>query len=55
MQPDIAFFGSFRSSSRPANFLVVELPIGMAEQARKGWRGGETFREQDWAASAIVR
>src|SRR4030095_10273745 len=43
MRPDIAFFGKFRSFSRPANSLAVELPIGMAEQAWKGWRGGETF------------
>src|SRR6476660_613567 len=43
MRPDIAFFGKFRSFSRPANSLAVELPIGMAEQARKGWHGDETF------------
>ena len=43
MRPDIAFFGNFRSSSRPANSLTVELPIGIAEQDRKGWRGDETF------------
>src|SRR6267378_4330368 len=43
MRPDIAFFGNFRSFSRPANSLAVGLPIGMAEQARKGWRGDETF------------
>jgi hypothetical protein len=43
MRPDIAFFGNFRSFSRLANSLAVELPIGIAEQARKGWRGDETF------------
>src|SRR6266581_6955153 len=43
MRPDIAFFGNFRSSSRPANSLAVELPIGMAGQARKRWRGDEAF------------
>src|SRR6266576_7086044 len=43
MRPDIAFFGNFRSSSHPANFLTVELPIGVAEQPRKRWRGDETF------------
>src|SRR4029077_6993513 len=44
MRPDIAFFGNFRSFWRPANSLTVELLIGMAEQARKGWRSGdETF------------
>src|SRR6266550_440962 len=43
MRPDIAFFGNFRSSSRPANSFAVELPIGMAGQARKGRRGDETF------------
>jgi len=43
MRPDIAFFGNFRSSLRPANSLTVELPIGMAGQARKRWRGDETF------------
>ena len=42
MRPDIAFFGNFRSSSRPANSLAVELPIGITEQARKGC-GDETF------------
>ena len=43
MRPDIAFFGNFRSSSRPANALAVELPIGIAEQAWKGSRGDDTF------------
>ena len=43
MRPDIAFFGNFRSPSRPANSLTVELPIGIAEHARKGWRGDVTF------------
>src|SRR5438094_5676621 len=43
MRPDIAFFGNFRSPSRPANALAVELPIGLPEQARKRWRGDETF------------
>ena len=43
MRPDTAFFGNFRSSSRRANSLAVELPIGMAGQARKRWRGDETF------------
>ncbi len=43
MRPDIAFFGNFKSSSRPAHSLAVELPIGMAGQARKGSRGDETF------------
>jgi len=43
MRPDIAFFGNFRSSSRPANSLIVELPIGIAEQAWRRWRGDATF------------
>src|SRR6266700_6598459 len=43
MRPDIAFFGNFRSSSRPAHSLAVELPIEMAGQAWKGWRCDETF------------
>lgn len=43
MRSDIAFFGNFRSSSRPANALAVELPIGIAEQAWKGSRGDDTF------------
>src|SRR6476619_2155364 len=43
MRPDIAFSGNFTSSSRPANSLTVDLPIGIAEQARKGWRGDGTF------------
>src|SRR5947208_15697368 len=43
MRPDIAFFGNFKSSSRPAHSLAAELPIGMAGQARKGSRGDETF------------
>jgi len=43
MRPDIAFLGNFRSSSRLAHSLALELPIGMAGQARKRWRGDETF------------
>src|SRR4029077_9425649 len=43
MRPDIAFFGNFRSSSRPADSLTVKLPIGIAEQVRERRRGDETF------------
>src|SRR6266566_6517826 len=43
MRPDIAFLGNFRSSSRLAHSLALELPIGMTGQARKRWRGDETF------------
>jgi len=43
MRLDIAFFGNFRTSLRPANSLTIELPTGIAEQARKGWHGDETF------------
>ena len=43
MRPDIAFFGNFRRSSRPANSLTVELPIGIAEPPRRRWRGDATF------------
>jgi hypothetical protein len=43
MRPDIAFFGNMRSSSRPANSLTVELPIGIAEPPRRRWRGDATF------------
>ena len=54
MRPDIAFSENFTSFSRPADSLAVELPIGMAEQARKRWRGDETFASR-LAASAIIR
>src|SRR5262245_12452791 len=43
MRPDIAFSENFTSSSCPADFLTVELPIGTAEQARERRRGNTTF------------
>ena len=43
MRPDIAFWENFTSSSRPGDFLTVELPIGIAGQARKRWRGDASF------------
>jgi hypothetical protein len=43
MRPDIALSENFTSSSCPASFLTVELPIGTAEQARERWRGNATF------------
>src|SRR5215475_10794099 len=43
MRPDIGSWQKFASASRPAGFLSVELPTGVAEQARKPWRGDETF------------
>jgi len=43
MRPDISFSGNFTSSSRPADSLTVELPLGIAEKAREGRRGDETF------------
>src|SRR6266446_9380518 len=43
MRLDIAFSGNFTSSSRPADSLTVQLRIGIAEEARKGWLGDETF------------
>jgi hypothetical protein len=43
MRPDIAFWGNFTSPSCPAGFLTVDLPNRVAEQARKPWRGDETF------------
>src|SRR5215831_4025854 len=43
MRPDIGFSQDFTSSSRPDDFLTVDLPTGLAEQPRKWWRGGGTF------------
>src|SRR5213075_2537620 len=43
MRPDIAFWENFTSPSGPAGFLTVDLPNRVAEQARKPWRGDETF------------
>ena len=43
MRPYIAFWENFRSSSRPADSLTVELPIGIAGQARKRWCSDGTF------------
>src|SRR4030095_16795669 len=43
MRPDIGSSQKFASASRPAGILPVELPTGVAEQARKRWRGDETF------------
>ena len=43
MRPDIAFLENFASASCPAGFLTVDLPNRVAEQARKRWRGDETF------------
>jgi len=49
MRPDIGFAQNFTSSSHPAGFLPVQLPAGVAEQARKRWRDDDTF------ASRLVR
>ena len=43
MRADVAFSENFISSPRPADFITVDLPIGIAEQARKGWLGEATF------------
>src|SRR5438067_10181177 len=43
MGPDIAFRENFTSPSGPAVFVTVDLPNRVAEQARKPWRGDETF------------
>jgi hypothetical protein len=43
MRPDIAFSGNSTSSSRPANSLTVELPIGIAEPPRRRCRVDATF------------
>jgi hypothetical protein len=43
MRPDIAFSENFTSSSCPADSLTVDFPIGLAEEARKRWRGDATF------------
>ena len=43
MRPDIAFLENLASPSCPAGFLTVDLPNRVAEQARKRWRGDETF------------
>src|SRR5436190_1230252 len=43
MRPDIVFWGNFTSPSCPAGFLTVDLPNRVAQQARKPWRGDETF------------
>ena len=47
MRPDLAFSENFASSSRPANSLTIELPIGISEQARKRWRGDQTFASRE--------
>src|SRR5436190_20574991 len=43
MRPDIAFLENLASPSCPAGLLTVDLPNRVAEQARKRWRGDETF------------
>jgi hypothetical protein len=43
MRPDIAFSENFTSFSRPADSLTVELPIRIAGEGRKRWRGDVTF------------
>lgn len=43
MRPDIAFSENFTIFSRPADSLTVELPIRVAEEARKHWRDDVTF------------
>ena len=43
MRPDIVFLENLASPSCPAGFLTVDLPNRVAEQARKRWRGDETF------------
>ena len=43
MRSDIAFSENLTSSSRLADSLTVELPIGITEPPRRHWRGGVTF------------
>jgi hypothetical protein len=43
MRPDIAFSENFTSFSRPADSLAVELPIGIAKQARNRRFSDTTF------------
>jgi len=43
MRRDIAFSQKSTRSWRSAGFLPVELPTGVAKQARKRWPGDETF------------
>jgi hypothetical protein len=43
MRADVVFSEKFTGSSRPADSLAIELLIGLAEQARKRWRGDATF------------
>ena len=43
MRSDIAFSENLTSSSRLADSLTVELPIGITEPPRRDWRGGVTF------------
>ena len=43
MRLDVCFSQFVTSSPRSANSLTIELPIGIAEQARKRWRGEATF------------
>jgi hypothetical protein len=46
MRPDIGSAQKFTSGSRSAGFLPVELPTGVAEQARKRWRDDDTFESR---------
>ena len=43
MRSDIAFSENFRSPSRPADCLTVELPIGSLNRLGRRWRGDATF------------
>jgi hypothetical protein len=43
MRPDVASSENFTSSSRSADSFAIELPIGLADQARKRWRDDDGF------------
>src|SRR5215831_17983015 len=43
MRPDVAFSENFTSSSRAADCLTAELPIGLPERPGKRWRCDESF------------
>jgi hypothetical protein len=43
MRPDFAFSENFTSSSRAADCLTAELPIGLPERPGKRWRCDESF------------
>src|SRR5215831_3052801 len=43
MRPNLAFSENFTDSSRPADFLTLELPIVLFEETPKRWRRDDRF------------